>query len=107
VNDPPSSSRTILDVGALLGPGILLVPSPAADAAGPASIIAWAALLVFSAPLAISFAALGVRHLVAGGVAAYVEARFGGTASVVTGVWFLTVIAVEELEAIQRLMRER
>jgi amino acid efflux transporter len=83
-----------LYVGALLGPGLLLVPSLAAEAAGPASIIAWAALLVFSAPVAITFAALGVRHPVAGGVAAYVEAGFGRAAGLVTGVWFLTVIVI-------------
>lgn len=85
---------TALYVGALLGPGLLLVPSLAARAAGPASIIAWAALLVLSAPLAITFAALGVRHPVAGGVAAYVEAGFGRAAGRVTGVWFLTVIVI-------------
>src|SRR5207302_1627523 len=58
-----------LYVGALIGPGVLLVPALAAQAAGAASIVAWAALLVLSAPLAIVFAALGVRHPVAGGVA--------------------------------------
>ena len=34
-----------LYVGALIGPGILLVPALAAQAAGAASIIAWAGLL--------------------------------------------------------------
>src|SRR5438876_1189347 len=48
-----------LYVGALIGPGLLLVPALAAQAAGPASILAWALLLVLSAPLAITFAALG------------------------------------------------
>ena len=85
---------TALYVGALLGPGLLLVPSLAARAAGPAAIIAWAALLVLSAPLAITFAALGVRHPVAGGVAAYAEAGFGRAAGLVTGVWFLVVIVI-------------
>src|SRR6185369_16717143 len=56
-----------LYVGALIGPGLLLVPALAARAAGPASIVAWIALLLLSAPLAITFAALGVRHPVAGG----------------------------------------
>ena len=63
-----------LYVGALIGPGLLLVPALAAQAAGAASILAWAGLLVLSAPLAITFAALGVRHPVAGGVSAYVRA---------------------------------
>jgi amino acid efflux transporter len=81
-----------LYVGALVGPGLLLVPSLAVQAAGPASILAWAALLVLSAPLAITFAALGIRHPVAGGVSAYVRAAFGDTAAAVTGAWFMTAV---------------
>ena len=83
-----------LYVGALIGPGVLLVPALAAQAAGPASVLAWAALLVLSAPLAITFAALGVRHPVAGGVAAYVRAGLGDAAASVTGAWFMTAILI-------------
>jgi amino acid efflux transporter len=78
-----------LYVGALVGPGLLLVPALAAHAAGPASIVAWGALLVLSAPLAVTFAALGVRRPVAGGVSAYVRDGFGDTWAAVTGVSFL------------------
>src|SRR5438067_4800863 len=81
-----------LYVGALIGPGVLLVPALAAQAAGAASIVAWTALLVLSAPLAITFAALGVRHPVAGGVSAYVREGFGDAAAAVTGGWFLTAV---------------
>src|SRR3954452_780669 len=83
-----------LYVGALIGPGVLLVPALAAQAAGPASILAWGALLVLSAPLAITFAALGVRHPVAGGVAAYVRAGLGDAAASITGAWFTTAILI-------------
>ena len=83
-----------LYVGALIGPGVLLVPALAAEAAGPASIFAWAGLLVLSAPLAITFAALGVKHPVAGGVAAYVREGFGEDAAAVTGVWFMTAVVL-------------
>jgi amino acid efflux transporter len=83
-----------LYVGALIGPGLLLVPALAVQTAGPASILAWGALLVFSAPLAITFAALGVRHPVAGGVAAYVREGFGAAAAAVTGGWFLTAVLI-------------
>ncbi len=83
-----------LFVGALIGPGVLLVPSLAAASAGPASILAWAALLLFSAPLAITFAELGVRHPVAGGVSAYVREGFGADAAAVTGAWFLTAVLI-------------
>ncbi len=81
-----------LYVGALIGPGVLLVPALAAEAAGAASIIAWAALMVVSAPLAIVFAALGVRHPVAGGVSAYVREGLGDAAAAVTGGCFLVAV---------------
>jgi len=81
-----------LYVGALIGPGVLLVPSLAAHAAGPASLVAWGLLLLLSIPLAVTFAALGVRHPVAGGVSTYVEEGFGAGAAAVTGVSFLTAV---------------
>src|SRR5918911_446782 len=81
-----------LYVGALIGPGLLLVPALAAQAAGAASVVAWGGLLVLSAPLAVTFAALGVRHPVAGGVAAYVAKGLGNTAGAITGGWFLAAV---------------
>ena len=81
-----------LYVGALIGPGLLLVPALAAQAAGAASIVAWGGLLLVSAPLAITFAALGVRHPVAGGVAVYVREGFGDAAAAVAGGWFLAAV---------------
>jgi amino acid efflux transporter len=88
------SRGAALYIGALIGPGLLLVPSLAAQAAGPASILAWAGLLVLSAPLAVTFAALGVRHPVADGVSAYVREAFGDTAAAVTGAWFTVAVVV-------------
>ena len=78
-----------LYVGALVGPGLLLVPALAVEAAGPASIVAWVGLLVLSAPLAITFAALGARLPIAGGVAAYVREGLGERAGGVTGACFV------------------
>src|SRR2546430_13916964 len=83
-----------LYVGALLGPGLLLVPALGVQVAGPASIIAWAGLLVLSAPLAITFAALGVRYPVSGGVSAYVRAGFGDAAAALTGGWFVAAVII-------------
>jgi amino acid efflux transporter len=83
-----------LYVGSLVGPGVLLVPALAVQSAGPASVLAWAGLLLLSAPLAYTFAALGVRMPVAGGVAEYVRAGFGPRAGLVTGGWFLTAVLV-------------
>jgi amino acid efflux transporter len=81
-----------LYVGALIGPGLLLVPALGVQAAGPASIVAWAGLLVLSAPLAATFAALAVRYPVSGGISAYVRAGFGDAAAAVTGDWFVAAV---------------
>jgi amino acid efflux transporter len=87
-------TATALYVGAVLGPGVLILPALAAEAAGPASVLAWVALLALSAPLAIAFAALGVRHPEAGGTAAYARAAFGPRAGGVTGWWFLAGVVL-------------
>jgi amino acid efflux transporter len=87
-------SATALYVGAVLGPGVLLLPALAAEAAGPASVLAWAGLLALSAPLATTFAALGVRFPEAGGTAAYARAAFGRLSGAVTGWWFLTGVVL-------------
>lgn len=79
-------------MGALIGPGLLLVPALGLQAAGPASILAWAGLLVLSAPLAVTFAALAVRYPVASGVSAYVRAGFGEAAAAITGDWFVAAV---------------
>lgn len=83
-----------LYVGALVGPGLLLVPALAAAVAGPASIIAWLGLLTLSVPLAVTFATLGVRHPVAGGVTTYVREGLGDAAAAITGAWFTTAVVL-------------
>ena len=83
-----------LYVGAVLGPGVLFIPAVAAREAGPASIIAWAALLALSIPLAATFAALGTRQPEAGGTAAYVRKAFGRRAGAATGWWVLGGVVI-------------
>jgi amino acid efflux transporter len=83
-----------LYVGAVLGPGVLLLPGLAARAAGPASLLAWVGLVLLSVPLAATFAALGVRHPVAGGVAAYARAALGRVAAAATGWWFFASVVI-------------
>lgn len=75
-------------LGGVLGPGMLVLPQLAAEAAGPASILAWVGLLVLSAPVAITFATLGTRYPNGGGVAAFTALAFGGRAAAVVGWWF-------------------
>ncbi|TDB76914.1 amino acid permease [Actinomadura sp. KC216] len=79
-------------VGAVLGTGVIALPALAADAAGPASLLAWLALVIISAPLAAAFAALGARHPDAGGVSTYARLAFGDRAAAVVGWCFYFAI---------------
>ncbi|WP_350347770.1 amino acid permease [Agromyces sp. G08B096] len=85
---------TALYIASVLGTGILALPGLAAAAAGPASIVAVAAVLVLSIPLAGTFAALAARYPDAGGVASYVRRALGGTAARMTGYWFFFGVCV-------------
>jgi amino acid efflux transporter len=85
---------TALFIGAVLGPGVMVLPALAARAAGPASILAWVALLVFSVPVAATFAALGARHPDGGGVATFVNRAFGPSLAVPVGWWFYFAVPV-------------
>ncbi len=66
-----------LYVGALLGPSLLLLPGLAARIAGPASLVAWALLLVLSGLLARVFMVLGRTLPGTDGVVGYTRAGFG------------------------------
>jgi amino acid efflux transporter len=85
---------TALYVGAVLGPGVLLLPALAVQTAGPASVVAWAVLLLVSAPLAALFAVLAIQYPRLPGPAGYVAKAFGSTASAVTSWWFFAGVAV-------------
>ena len=78
-----------LYVGALLGPGLLVLPGLAATQAGPASILAWAGLLVLSGLVAAVFAMLGPAP---GGVAGYARLGLGERAGRTVGWCFLAGI---------------
>jgi len=82
-------TASALYIAAVLGTGVLVLPGLAADAAGPASILAVAIVFVVSIPLAATFAALAARYPDAGGVATFVRIALGPTAARMTGYWFL------------------
>jgi amino acid efflux transporter len=84
-----TSRGAALYIGALLGPGLLLLPGLAAAEAGPASVLAWAGLLILSGLFAVVFGALGRGFPSAGGVIGYVRAGLGARAGVITGWSFL------------------
>jgi len=79
---------TALYVAAVLGTGILVLPSLAAAAAGPGAILAVAALALISIPLAATFAALARRHPDAGGVATFARRAYGPTSARIVSYWF-------------------
>jgi amino acid efflux transporter len=101
VSDPPHQTGTVhqgriglpsasaLYIAAVLGTGILALPGLAADAAGPASILAVAVVSLLSIPLAGTFAALAARHPDGGGVATFVRLALGPTAARATAYIFL------------------
>lgn len=77
-----------LYIASVLGSGILVLPALAASAAGPASLVGVAAVLLLSVPLAGTFAALAARYPDAGGVATFVRRALGATAARTAGYWF-------------------
>lgn len=83
-----------LAIGAVLGTGVITLPALAAGIAGPASIVAWAALVLLSVPLASTFAAMGARHPDTGGVSTYVRQAFGPKASAAVGWCFYFAVPV-------------
>ena len=85
---------TALTLAAVLGTGVISLPALAIDAAGPASLVAWAALLVISVPLAGTFAALGARHPDGGGVSTYARRAFGDRAATMVGWGFFLAIPI-------------
>jgi amino acid efflux transporter len=88
--DLTTARGSALYIGALLGPGLLLLPGLAAAEAGPASIVAWLALLGLSGLFAAVFSGLGRRIPQAGGIVGYVTAGLGPRAGRVAGWSFLT-----------------
>ena len=87
-----TTRASALYIGALLGPGLLLLPGLAAAQAGPASILAWLALLGLSGLFAAVFSALGRRFPSAGGVMGYVTAGLGTRAGLAVGWSFLAAV---------------
>src|SRR6516165_6075430 len=84
-----TSRGAALYIGALLGPGLLLLPGLAAAQAGPSSILAWLGLLGLSGLFAAVFSGLGRKVPSAGGVMGYVTAGLSARAGRATGWMFL------------------
>lgn len=83
---------SVMLLGAVLGPGALALPALAADAAGPASLLAWALLLTASVPVAATFAALGGAYPDGGGVAHFAAIAFDRRIAAAASWWFLAAV---------------
>ena len=84
-------------LGGVLGPGMLVLPHLAAEAAGPGSVLAWAALLLVSVPVAFTFALLGLRYPDGGGVAHFAGMAVGRWAYAAVGWWFFIAVPIGTL----------
>src|SRR5437870_1942891 len=78
-----------LYVGAVIGTGILVLPAIAAETAGPASVLAWLALVLLSFPLALTYAGLSRDRPDAAGFAGAIERAFGPRGGAAAGWIFL------------------
>ncbi|KAF1677318.1 MULTISPECIES: APC family permease [Bacillus] len=79
---------TALTIGAVLGCGILILPSVTADAAGPASLFVWVFMSFLSFLLVGTLARLVKIAPSAGGITAYVQLAFQKKAGTVLG-WII------------------
>jgi amino acid efflux transporter len=83
---------TALYVGAVLGTGVLVLPAIAAEQAGPASLIAWAALVALSVPMSLAYAAMSRQRPDAGGFSDAIERAFGPLWGAASGWIFLASV---------------
>ncbi len=82
-----------LYIGSVLGSGILILPGLAAEAAGPASLVAWGMMSVLVIPMALTMGLLSVRYPSAGGVSHFVTRAFGpGPGSLIGWLFLLSVV---------------
>lgn len=68
---------TAMTVGAVIGAGVLVLPALAAEEAGPASLVSWALMGLFTLPMLAAIAQMSSRFPNSGGIAAYARQAFG------------------------------
>ncbi|MDQ0340472.1 amino acid efflux transporter [Caldalkalibacillus uzonensis] len=91
------SQGIALYVAAILGSGILFLSASTATVAGPASILAWLIMILFSFPLAYTFAVLSRSYPDAGGAATFVRLAFGQHLGNLVGWFYFLTAAVGQM----------
>ncbi|HEY5535238.1 MAG TPA: amino acid permease [Ignavibacteria bacterium] len=81
-----------LTIGAVLGAGILVLPAIAAEIAGPASILSWILMGLFSLPMVITIGMMSSRFPDSGGMASYSRQAFGSFGGRLTGLLILSAM---------------
>lgn len=76
-----------LYIAAILGSGVLFLTGTTASLAGPISIVSWLIAILFSIPLAYSFACMSRLDPDAGGAATFVKKAFSPSSGALIG-WF-------------------
>lgn len=82
---------------AILGSGILFLSASTASIAGPASLLSWIVMILFSFPLAYTFATLSRLYPDAGGAATFVRMAFGKHAGNLVGWFYFLTAAVGQM----------
>ena len=91
------SQAIALTITAVLGSGILFLPAATATVAGPASILSWMIMILFSFPLAYTFAAMSRSFPDAGGAATFVRMALGEHAGNLVGWFYFLTAAVGQM----------
>ncbi|GGE16077.1 hypothetical protein GCM10011571_17130 [Marinithermofilum abyssi] len=86
-----------LYVTAILGSGTLFLSASTATVAGPASILSWALMILFSFPLAYTFAALSRSYPDVGGAATFARLAFGKHIGDLVGWFYFLTAAVGQI----------
>ncbi|HBI03785.1 MAG TPA: amino acid permease, partial [Paenibacillaceae bacterium] len=83
-----------LNIGAVLGSGILLMPGVSAQLSGPASLIAWGIMALFVLPMALSMGLLSSAYSNSGGVSHFATLAFGRKIGALVGWFFLMSVTI-------------
>ena len=83
---------TALTIGAVVGSGILVLPVIAAKISGPASILSWVLMGLFSLPMVFAIGEMSSRYPNSGGIAAYAQQAFGPRMGSLIGLLILSAM---------------
>lgn len=83
-----------LNIGAVLGSGILLMPGVSAQLSGPASLIAWGVMALFVLPMALSMGLLSSAYPNSAGVSHFATLAFGRKIGALVGWFFLMSVTI-------------